>query len=371
MISHFYFENGFLWGLIFYLLATILSKNTGFSKKYGVTGIALLYSLATIRCFVVFEPQFAITINVWEGLPSVYEWLMSEINIFGKQSAVYQILLFIWICGALLFLLRLFVSMANMHKQLKSTEVICREDYMQIYRDMFPNGKMKLRQTPILEAPAVEGIFDPVLYIPLVDYSENTFKSICLHEQYHFMHHDLTKKLIFSIIGCFLWWNPFLVVVERKMDYIFEVNCDYHILKMASYEEKEEYVKSILEVVKGALDKRKIRGAIAFSGSGSKSEVLARCKLVLEPNGSFLCLGEIVLWFLVCILSYVIVFQPAWEADMSQESGYEVTIDRNNAYLERLENGTYMLHLEGGYSIPMSEEDIQIPPLNELEIKER
>lgn len=370
MVSHFYFENGFIWGLLFFFMAAFFSKRTDFPKHYGVTGVTILYSLAVVRCIFIIEPFFTITINIWDGLPQMYTALSRELLIAKKSFSLLQIFLIIWLAGTVFLVGRQVIFAILTHRLLKRNSVACREDYIKVYREMYPNGKLKIMQTDILDSPAIAGIIRPILYLPKADYSLSTVRNIFLHEQYHYRHRDLAKKLIFTMMGCVLWWNPFVIFAEKRMDYIFEVNCDYQVLKNASNEAKEEYVEAIMEVVKTSIGKKAVFGAIAFTGK-RKNDTVERCKRILEIENRKKNFPWLILWGLTCLLSYAIVFQPAWEVDMTSESGSELIINRETAYIEKMEDGTYILHIEGNYDIPMTEEEISIPPCDTLEVKEK
>ncbi len=148
----------------------------------------------------------------------------------------------LWLCGALLLLgikltrYGLFVC------------VICKHASE---GPAFPNlpRRLRIRQTEMLDAPLLVGLFRPVLYLPAAALTQTDWQYVLLHELTHYRRHDLLYKWAAMLIGCIHWFNPLSHFVLKQIDLECEVSCDFAVAGHLPEAEQRAYMRTILELL--------------------------------------------------------------------------------------------------------------------------
>lgn len=88
----------------------------------------------------------------------------------------------------------------------------------------------------------VFGIIHPVLVIPKVNIDEK----ILLHELLHQKYKDSLQSVMWSVLKCLHWCNPFLRWVFNQISNDMESLCDQRVLELVEGEERREYGRILL-----------------------------------------------------------------------------------------------------------------------------
>lgn len=101
-----------------------------------------------------------------------------------------------------------------------------------------------------LTVPMETGIWHPKILLPDQSYTQQQLYYIIRHEYIHILHHDTVIKLIINLWTCVFWWNPVTYLLNRNMENILELNCDFAVVNSLDHEKRAEYLSTILYVMK-------------------------------------------------------------------------------------------------------------------------
>lgn len=109
--------------------------------------------------------------------------------------------------------------------------------------------RLKIRRTPMLDAPLLTGLIKPVLYLPETELSKTELDYIFMHELTHYKRHDILYKWAVMIVSSLHWFNPLIYAVSKQIDLECEVSCDFAVTSKLSEIEKNNYMKMILDML--------------------------------------------------------------------------------------------------------------------------
>jgi beta-lactamase regulating signal transducer with metallopeptidase domain len=246
----------------------------------------------------------------------------------------------------------------------------------EILADSRKNTKVKIIQSEDIRIPMISGFFNPVIYLPAMQFSDEELKNILLHEWTHFLHKDAWVKLSIYLISSIFWWNPFVHILRHELNCILEIQCDLSITSQMDEKTRINYLEGILKVIR-ASEQNTFPNAVpidcaALVSTNKAKKIEQRFKLVLDYDSGkkkrilpMLLLCTMILLFFVA--SYRFVIQPRTYSTV--KVGYEdtFTITPENSYLSINKNGTYSLYSDGKYRCDISEIDKE--PFSSLPIK--
>ena len=108
-----------------------------------------------------------------------------------------EIILYIWIVGAILFLTREIYVYKSFYKKLKSMSDVVQDDSYEYgvlercKKSLKINKTIIIKECSRIKSPMITGIFKPVITIPKMKYNENKLEMIFTHELIHYKRKDL------------------------------------------------------------------------------------------------------------------------------------------------------------------------------------
>ena len=114
-------------------------------------------------------------------------------------------------------------------------------------RPDFP--RLPIRQTALLDAPVIVGLFNPTLFLPRTDLNEQALHYIISHEATHYRRRDLLYKWLTMVMCSLHWFNPLAYIISRQIDEACEISCDYAVTKNLNPAEKTDYMQTILSLL--------------------------------------------------------------------------------------------------------------------------
>ena len=121
--------------------------------------------------------------------------------------------------------------------------------------------RLKLGRLPAIvfsdeaKAPAVYGVFRPVLLLPAVyldSLSEEDAEHVLLHELAHLKRGDLWLHGLFLLIQIVYWFNPLIIWARRQMKHVREVCCDLTVASLLK-EKTVKYRETLLSTARELL----------------------------------------------------------------------------------------------------------------------
>jgi len=188
----------------------------------------------------------------------------------------------IWLSGAVLLFLKIpltyirhqrylgkncFPATDNMEKALAA---ICRESG-------YP-AHIRLLAGEGVRSPFATGFLRPTIVLPYKQYDEHDLAFILRHELTHIRRHDLFIKLAAEIAKAVHWFNPFVYIMARQIDYRCEAACDYAVANDIPFEEKKRYSLAIVNSVGSAIGKE---APLSLAASYNKKTLTGRINAIL------------------------------------------------------------------------------------------
>ena len=152
-----------------------------------------------------------------------------------------------WITISLLLLLRLFNQHLKLRNELKNIAI-------NNNRDCFPfisKYNIKLVEKANF-SPAVYGYIQPTIYFPLQltkELNKTQIELIIQHEEQHIKQKHLWLNLIWDLVVCLMWFNPFIYLSRQRFRHDQELFCDYLVLQQCSNQNKLSYGHALLSTV--------------------------------------------------------------------------------------------------------------------------
>lgn len=111
-----------------------------------------------------------------------------------------------------------------------------------------------------ISSPFLIGFFKPRIIVPDVDMDNLEFSFIIKHENAHYKNRDIQAKFILEVIGCLNWFNPIFSMIQKKFNYVAELNADSIVIENLSAVQRKRYGMLILKFAE-RLQKSKSNGS--------------------------------------------------------------------------------------------------------------
>ena len=167
---------------------------------------------------------------------------------FEKASVL---LFFIWLVPALVILLRKVLAYRKFMRYIrtKGAEVsdlkilnilaVC-EEKCSIRKPV------ELYYRPLLPTPVMTGFLHPYMVIPDTNLTDEELSFIFTHELVHLKRLDMFYKWLVQIVVCVHWFNPFVYVLQKEVNYACELACDEAVVGCLNMAEKKAYGDTLL-----------------------------------------------------------------------------------------------------------------------------
>ncbi|RDY27580.1 hypothetical protein CHL78_008935 [Romboutsia weinsteinii] len=113
------------------------------------------------------------------------------------------------------------------------------------------NRNVKITINEYISTPALIGIFNPKILLPLnmVSMSDNELKHIFLHELSHYKRKDNFINIVLLVIKSIHWFNPFIWYLLKKLREDMELATDEKVLNTLNEEDYINYGATLLTVL--------------------------------------------------------------------------------------------------------------------------
>ena len=371
MITSYSICSAVLYFNIAILLVYALRRNTVFLAKYSVNTLIIITILGLIRVFLPFDTDYAFVIRSDEFIP----WLENEI--LAKELLGYtvsQIIIFLWIMGAICVLLYYVATVLKEVKQWNAYENVCPEDYLPVIHELCAEN-VEVVVSPLIDMPQCLGLVKPRIYLPDSNYSEHELRYILLHEMQHIKSRDSHIKLFYMILTALFWWNPIMYIFGKELDRILELRCDDKVISAMSMEEKIAYLEIMLTVQK-SLNPSIPHYNSLYAFIDPEEDLTQRFKLIAthHKKSKRAFITVVIVAMLVFTLSYFFIIQPYTAPNMGESVGtFSITAD--NAYLVQISADMYCVKFydeKSNNSQPMilTPDKLLSEPFSQLEIRE-
>ncbi len=192
---------------------------------------------------------------------------------------------------------------------------------IKIYQTSWPDAasvpipkKLTIRRSSLLDAPLMIGLIRPVLFIPDFELNEEDIQLILVHELVHYKRHDLCLKWFAVIVGCLHWFNPIFRIAFKQFEEECEISCDFEATKSLSSQERDNYMRMILNLISNSCNPK----VPAASMAGSDKIIKRRFTMIRNMKKQKKAIS-----FLSVILSVFLLTSTAFASGVLQDTIHE------------------------------------------------
>lgn len=174
-----------------------------------------------------------------------------EISIRSKKIQVYDLIAYVWVGGACLFLVFAFGSyfIFLIRKKRNSMDLKENKAFEEVKQSLHIKRKIRIRISNDTVSPMLVGICFPVIYIPSSPLDETAQRMIYRHELTHYKRKDLLYKWFSLLVNALHWFNPFAYLLSANISEACEVACDMSVIKGLTESEQKVYMSTILDLM--------------------------------------------------------------------------------------------------------------------------
>lgn len=373
-ISFFSFLMSVLFSTVFILMIHLLRKRPFFLRSFGVHTLLIMYGLCLFRMVFVIELPFTVPVGLKGAFSKTYALLREvRVPVGGSGIGFIDILLGVWIIGALTVLIRLIWREYTVRKGLSSlrgNKSYAAERVLEKVMEL-SSRKLPVRVCvcPDIDTPMGLGIFQRWIYLPDEEYTEKELFYIMTHEYTHFCNRDGAVKLLTILFQCVFWWNPAVYLLKKDVGQILEIKCDVTVTQDFTKDERMEYLFAILRVLKDRpqtpIDSSSPLMATGLVSRTDYEEVRERFDLITRATkkvGVQCQVAFIGLAVLLIVLSYAFVLQSAFDppAEDIYTDDSVINVSKDSIYILQHKDSTYSLVLENGQMCSISDSALQV-----------
>lgn len=340
--------------LLIYFEALLRVKTSIFMQEICIVFCGVI--LLCIRLLIPVNFPFTITIPSEKLILQISDFMLLT-NIARHSLA--KVLGLIWILGALINLIRLAIKLHKSTIIIKQADMLdcnCKENINLVLKELnVPNVRSIIFKG--MGAPAITGIFNPVLVMPDFNYTIDELRFIISHEIIHYKKHDLIVKYLLEICRCIYWWNPIIYIFAAKFLLVVEIANDLKVTRNFSEKRKKEYARCLIKYSKLCNEDKLLNNSINFTAIPFVTNKKLKIRIIklMYTNkttpSKLLKISEVFIFVFVMLTGLMIVPEAYQIAPEVQESTFSV--DNDNAYLIKTADG-YDLYVNDKYISSMS-----------------
>lgn len=345
--------------LILYLLIITEIEHIEFFKESKIIFIGL--TIILIRLLLPLNFPFTITIPITHILPNLSR--LYYMKIFNYP--LFYILFMIWVIVALSKIINIVYKDLKLYRLLKQLSQINNEKELNVNILSSSGKNLNILTTSATISPVIVGLFHPTLIIPdyVFSLSREEIDYIIMHETAHYKKLDLWLKHLIKLVSCIYWWNPFIHILQKKMELTLELSTDLSVIHDLDNLKKLDYANCLIKVSKichSSDFNNNILCDLGIPLISIKTDLEIRTNKIISATKKNKCKTKLLRYINITVALLMIVlcflFVPeAYEAgDNTQEGSFSITKD--NTYLIEKSNG-YDLYYNGKYIITIDELD--------------
>lgn len=254
------------------------------------------------------------------GNPEVNDAVNDLQNLPEKRAKqlvqVFQsLILCLWLCGAIVFIVRCQYSKIQMRRGLKRFSRSCREESWQelLHTCAVRVGIKQKIKLYIVDAamppvsPCIDGWIRPKLYIHTTHLNDSLCaEEIFVHELQHLHSMDVFYKNVSCAVMALHWFNPITYLIWPRLLEDCELSCDSRTLEVLGEERRISYMKTILNIAATTQHRNRPRpAALNFCEPSGKKTLKRRYKNVasmrLRPAARITALCLAIMMVFACI----------------------------------------------------------------------
>jgi beta-lactamase regulating signal transducer with metallopeptidase domain len=349
----------------------LLRRQTGYLAKYSTLALLLLALLGALRLALPLSFQFTHVINSFNIVPSIENFLSTDLWPGAARLELLTVILLIWGAGSLAMVIRIIRSMLKDRYYRKRYRVVESEQVDRIAKALRLKHT-KIVVSPDIVMPHVTGFFKARIYLPEIAVADDALELILNHEYQHFKSKDILIKTYYLLLSIVFWWNPINHIFLRELDRLLEIRCDEALTKRMNEDEKTSYMESLLFIAKHiqSQDTARPANASSFVKTGKYGFIEQRFHLILKRRKTHMKIAiqqflSATLVVIVFLASFMVIIQPAvFPVEYGTEDIFRLSPE--NAYILITECGRYELYIDGQFFHELTELYLELDDFKDL-----
>jgi beta-lactamase regulating signal transducer with metallopeptidase domain/protocatechuate 3,4-dioxygenase beta subunit len=184
----------------------------------------------------------------------------------------------IWLYGAILMLIRLFVGWFRLRRIYFSAEPLSGNSRLEI-KD---GGRLKILMTSQVNSPVCFGLWQPVILLPQEMYDDGPIEDLEMalsHELAHIERKDCYTNLLQRVVEAIFFFHPFVWYASLQLTQERERICDNYVIQKGA--RIMDYSKFLSRIAEQKFEKMRFQTVALFEG-----RLLQRIRSLLDPKRS-------------------------------------------------------------------------------------
>lgn len=204
--------------------------------------------------------------------------------ISSAPKSITDILFIIYILGVVAFLFFYLFSYIRLRLIFKKGDDISQEKRQELQHILSEN---KIKNIKVISVKGINsaficGIFSPVLVLPA---ERETNEKILLHEIMHLKSFDSLQNILWCLLRCLHWCNPFMHYIFNIIGNDMEMLCDQRVLEKLKGEELRDYGVLLLNEVNKKYARMPGTTSVSNGGKNISRRIEAIVRFKKYPKG--------------------------------------------------------------------------------------
>lgn len=230
--------------------------------------------------------------------------VLNKVNTSLFDHEINMLINGIIIIGVIYGIVGFVISLFKLNQLIKLSKPLCNDE------PIFPTVESSKVHVRVIEgriSPFVYGFFNSVIVVPkqILSMPLQQQKLLIEHELTHIKKGDPKSVMIMRFITCVCWFNPFMLIFEKRFLQAMELNCDQSVLANNPSQQRN-YAHALLTCLKLTNGNQNNGLTAYFSGARfSKKDFEQRIRNSMS-NGVMHCYGlsnQLILVGLILVLS--------------------------------------------------------------------
>lgn len=277
----------------------------------------------------------------------------------SDKISLAEIIFCIWTTGMIIFLGREIYVYKSFYKKLRAmSDEVEEESYVYIVlenckKTLKINKKIIVKESLKIKSPMIAGIFNPIIILPKMEYSENKLEMIFTHELIHYKRKDLFVKIFALIINIINWFNPIVYLIRSNINVVCELSLDEQMVKNLDKSKRKYYGEVILDLIEYSQNRSLIIGA---SVCKSRKELEKRLKKIIYFQKSKKIIASLSLIAAILFTSTSVFAANNITSNSSNKlNEFTVMAKANNFAVFVADDGLYMSELKENNPVKLDE----------------
>lgn len=339
--------------LLIFLIWSFLRKDMWLAYT-GPRVVIWVLMIVMIRMLIPFEIGFETSIYLEWGLPAFRDFLLTPIVFPIITISPGEILVTIWITGAVICFSRSLFSFLLLKRAILRMAFPCPAEAEMVLDELCQKrsgrtAAFRLVCSPLIKTPMLIGCRCPIIVIPDLELSSKEWSYILRHEMAHHDNHDLWVKIFCEFVCAVYWWNPISSLLRFQFEKVLELHADEVVTQYMDGWETNDYMQCLVNVARASANLHPSRYAVAFTTSEQFS-LKQRFRLLAEntQQAKEARQRHLVPSMLMSAALLIGVFSFILEPEYPLPDSYSL-LDPDNAYLVLNGNGSYDIYVDEKY----------------------